>query len=81
MKRFLVLMATLAVLLFAKVDINSASADQLSTLKGIGPAKAALIVDWREKNGKFKTVDELTQVKGIGSKTLENIRNEITVSK
>lgn len=74
-------MATLAVLLFAKVDINSASADQLSTLKGIGPAKAALIVDWREKNGKFKTVDELTQVKGIGSKTLENIRNEITVSK
>lgn len=74
-------MAALAVLLFARVDINSASADQLSTLKGIGPAKAALIVDWREKNGKFKTVDELTQVKGIGSKTLENIRNEITVSK
>lgn len=81
MKKFLFLMATLAVLLFAKVDLNTANAQELSTLKGIGPAKAALIVEWREKNGGFKSVNELTQVKGIGSKTLEKLQDQITVSK
>lgn len=81
MKKFLFLMAALAVLLFAKVDINTANVQQLSALKGVGPVKAAAIVEWREKNGKFKSVDELSQVKGLGTKTVEALRNEVTVSK
>lgn len=55
-----------------QVNINSASADLIAeTLKGIGPAKAKAIVEWRKANGKFKSLEELVQVKGIGSATLE----------
>lgn len=60
------------------VDINSATADELSkALKGIGPAKAQAIVQYREKNGPFKSVDDLTHVKGIGKATLEKNRANI----
>lgn len=62
-----------------KVNINRASEEELQTLSGIGPAKATAIVRDREKNGPFKTEDDLTRVSGIGEKTLENIREEITV--
>jgi competence protein ComEA len=62
-----------------KVNINRASEAELQTLSGIGPAKAAAIVKDREENGPFKTVDDLTRVSGIGDKTLENIKDDITV--
>lgn len=62
-----------------KVNINRATEEELQTLSGIGPAKAAAIVRDREENGPFKTEDDLTRVSGIGEKTLENIREEITV--
>ena len=75
---FLLLLATSA---FAKVNINTASAEELSTLPGIGQSKAAAIVTYRNTNGDFKTVDDLSKVKGIGDKILEKIKPEITVGK
>lgn len=66
-------------LLFAVVNINTADATELATLKGIGPTKAEAIVNWRTENGSFKSIDELTQIKGIGDKTLEKIKDEITI--
>ncbi len=57
------------------VDINSASIDELAAaLPGIGPGKAQRIVDWREANGPFQSIDQLLEVSGIGPVTLENIR-------
>ena len=62
------------------VNINTASAAELATLKGIGPAKAQAIVDHREKNGQFKSVDDLKLVRGIGDKMLEQLRSHVTVN-
>jgi len=62
-----------------KVNINTASAQELETLSGIGPVKALAIVDYRSENGLFRTVDELINVPGIGPKTLEAIRDQIAV--
>lgn len=56
----------------ATVNINTASADELSSgLKGVGPAKAQAIIDYRTQYGPFKSVEELAEVKGIGTATLE----------
>ncbi|QKV57929.1 MAG: helix-hairpin-helix domain-containing protein [Dechloromonas sp.] len=54
----------------AQLDINKASPEQLDGLKGIGPAKAQAIVDYRRQHGPFKSVDELQNVPGIGPATL-----------
>jgi len=64
----------------ASIDINSADAKTLESLDGIGPAKAHAIVEYREKNGPFKSVDELEKVSGIGKATLEKNRDKIAVS-
>ena len=65
----------------AKVNINTASAQQLTTLPGIGPKKAEAIVVYRKANGAFAAVDDLVKVKGIGPKTLDKLRPLITVGK
>lgn len=65
----------------AQVDVNTASDKELQTLNGIGPVKAKAIVDYRSKNGPFKTVDELDKVPGIGKATLDKIRKDVTLSK
>ena len=61
------------------VNINAATIATLATeLKGIGPTKAAAIVLHREQHGAFATVDALVNVKGIGAKTLEKLRKQLT---
>lgn len=62
---------------WAAVDVNSASAQQLEAVKGIGPAKARAIVDYRNKNGPFKSLDDLRNVDGIGAKSLEKMKPEL----
>jgi competence protein ComEA len=61
------------------VNLNVASASELETLPGIGPALAQRIVDWRSANGNFSTVDDLDAVAGIGTKMLDRIRDLVTV--
>jgi len=61
------------------VNLNTATATELATLKGIGPAKAQAIVEHREKNGDFKSVDDLKLVRGVGDKMLEQLRPQLTV--
>lgn len=56
------------------VDINTASREDLETLPGVGPVTAEAIVQYRKANGKFKTIDDLTGVKGIGEKTYAKIK-------
>ncbi|MGU5717092.1 ComEA family DNA-binding protein [Aeromonas taiwanensis] len=62
-----------------KINLNTASADELASLKGIGEKKAQAIVDHREKQGKFTSVDQLADVSGIGPATLEANRDMIIV--
>jgi competence protein ComEA len=65
---------------FAPVNINTADAETLArVLTGIGESKAAAIVAWREAKGEFKSLDELTQVKGIGQATLEKNRDRLSL--
>ena len=62
------------------IDINAASAEQLAeSLPGIGPAKAARIVQWRKENGAFRNVEQLQEVKGIGEKTVEKLRKYVRI--
>ena len=62
------------------VDINSADEETLQTLPGIGPALAERIVAYREENGGFRYLYELTNVKGIGSSTFEALQEFITLN-
>lgn len=59
------------------IDINTATADELDSLSGIGPALAKQIIDYRKTHGNFKTTEDLTNVPGIGDKTLDRIRDLI----
>ena len=61
------------------IDLNSASSEELQTLKGIGPTKAQAIIDYRDRYGGFTCIEEITEVKGIGEKTFEKIKDQITI--
>jgi competence protein ComEA len=61
------------------MNINTASATELEELSGIGEVLAATIVEYRDQNGPFATVDDLMDVSGIGPATLEEIRDQVTV--
>ena len=63
------------------IDLNKASEKELEKLPMIGPVKAKAIVDYRSKNGPFKSVEDLMNVSGIGKKTLDRIKNYVKVSK
>ncbi|MFR4287523.1 MAG: helix-hairpin-helix domain-containing protein [Enterococcus italicus] len=63
----------------SKVNINTASAEELQTLTGIGEKKAQAIIDYRTQNGNFQSIDQLTEVDGFGEKTVEKLRDSITI--
>lgn len=88
MKLFLVMLTIISALFMAetvmagdKVNINTATTEQLQTIKGIGPKTAAAIVDYRKKHGKFSSVSDLKSVRGIGEKSLLKIKSELTAGK
>jgi len=63
----------------AKININKATVEQLMEIKGIGQSYAKRIVEYRDKNGPFKKIEDIKEVKGIGDKTFESIKDLITV--
>ena len=62
----------------SRININTATFQELQTVRGIGPTMAQRIIEYRQTSGRFATVDDLTNVKGVGEKTLEKIRDSIT---
>ncbi len=65
---------------FAAVDLNTASQAELETVKGIGPAKAKAILEYRKKNGNFKSISDLDNVPGFGKATVDKVKKDLTVS-
>jgi competence protein ComEA len=63
-----------------KINLNTASLEQLVSLPGVGKRKAAAIIEYRTKNGKFKSVDDLVNVKGVGKKMLAKLKDQIKTS-
>ena len=61
-----------------KVNINKATEEELQTLSGIGPSKAKAIIQYREEHGGFKNIEEIKKIGGIGDKTFEKIKGDIT---
>lgn len=62
-----------------KVNINKASTTELETLPGIGPAKAQAIIEYRETNGPYKSIEDIMSISGFGEKTFEKLKESITV--
>ncbi len=62
-----------------RISINTASIDELMTIKGIGTTKAKKIIEYRNKNGKFKKIEDIKKVSGIGNSTFEKIKNYIKI--
>lgn len=64
---------------FASVDLNTATQAQLEAVKGLGPVKSKAIVDYRTKNGAFKTVEDVQKVPGIKAGVFAKVKTELTV--
>jgi len=62
-----------------KINLNSATAEQLQSIPGIGPATAKNILDYRSKVGKFNKIEEIINVKGIGEKKYQKIKDRLAV--
>lgn len=78
--QLIIIFFVLSSAVYANVDINTASQSELEALNGIGPAKAKAIVEYRNQNGLFGSVDDLEKVNGIGSAVIKQIRNDVVVS-
>lgn len=63
----------------SRINLNRATAAELEALPGIGPTRAAAIVEYRQRQGEFKTVEDLVKVRGIGPTTLQGLRDLVTV--
>lgn len=81
MKAILIALAALLIsgAASAALNLNTVSKDELVALPGIGPSKAQAILDYRNQNGPFKSVDEIRKVKGIGEKLFQQIKPELVV--
>jgi competence protein ComEA len=64
----------------APVNLNTATADQLATIPGVGPKMAERIIDYRQKNGGFKKIEDLMNVSGVGEKSFLKMKPLITVT-
>lgn len=64
---------------FGAVNLNTATVAELDSVKGIGPSKAQAIIDYRTKNGPFKSLDDLKNIKGFGDKSIARMKDELTV--
>jgi len=64
----------------APVNLNTATTEQLETLPGVGPATAKRILEYRQKSGGFKKVEELMNVRGIGEKAFLRMKSRLTVT-
>ena len=64
-----------------QIDLNSATVEQLTSLPGVGPTLAGRIVEYREKAGRFGSIEELLNVKGIGEKNFQKIEPRLKVTK
>jgi len=63
----------------SKVNLNRAGVDELQMLPGVGPVLAQRMVEWRKTHGRYRTVDDLQEVKGIGKKRMEQLRPLVMV--
>ena len=64
---------------YAAVNINTATQSELEAVKGLGPSKAKAILEYREKQGNFRSVDELDNVKGYCNASINRLRSELTL--
>lgn len=62
-----------------KINLNSATLEQLQSIPGIGPSTAKSIVEYRTKAGKFNRIEEIINIKGIGEKKFQKIKDRLTV--
>jgi len=65
----------------ARIDINKATVEQFASIKGVGPVLAQRIVEFRDANGPFGSVDDLLKVKGIGEKLLDKVRDQLVAGR
>lgn len=77
---FAIALSPLGVLAAGSVDLNTADAAALESIKGIGPTRAAAIIEYRNTHGPFATVDELVKVPGIGDKSVQQLRDQLNVT-
>jgi len=82
MKRFLlaIFVLLLSSMALAAVNINTATKEELDALPGVGPVKAQAIIDYRNANGRFKSLEDLKKVNGIGDATFEKLKPDITLT-
>jgi competence protein ComEA len=64
---------------WAAVNINTATQSELESVKGLGPSKAKAIIEYRDKNGPFKSIEDLEKVKGFGKPSVDKLKGELSV--
>lgn len=77
--KHLLLIMVMVLSLIAAVNINKADKAELMSVKGIGEKKATAIIDYRKEHGKFKSINDLSKVKGLGEKSVKKFSKEISV--